>query len=318
MRGRGDAEESMDNSPAHSTSSATYDIVEDHEDLLASRGKTWFEWEQVRPVDGFTSHFVSLRTLLIVRTVFVLWNVPACVYVGVVYQWSADSPKHNKIPLIATLSYLHYCALVLYLVVAVVLSYRRRVENARAEAYATLYHRSIVREEWEPLTGGVRVMFVMFEVIVPITWLVTLVYWTALYSARQLGYLTFQLHAANSFISLTEMLLVKWVPRKRHFVFVVLLGAGYIASADLTHHLTGQWVYWFLRLDQIQAAYFVPALFVVGLIMYMVAYGVAVLRERHAHKMYLPTPRNSVVGGTNGLHDPVAGSSFQVRLHDNL
>jgi hypothetical protein len=92
--------------------------------------------------------------------------------------------------------------------------------------------------EREPLNYGQRCFWVLFEILCPVAFLVTGVYWSVLFKGGEITWHNFHLHATNSIVMLFELFVSRHYLRGSHIFFLFLFGGAFIGWLFLVHYWT--------------------------------------------------------------------------------
>jgi len=235
-------------------------------------------WDDYKVRDLFSSIFVSPKILLIIRVIFCVWNFPILIAVGVI-GWK------GYIPLGVTLTYIHYTIINIWLIFALVLSYyyfRRQKETRDQFGYTR-----VMDGEVKHLTLSMKIFVVLFEVICPTAFFVSIVYWSLLFpNDPDFQWRTFQEHGINSLIMGTELILNRIWFQPLHIVFFLLFLCCYLALALIYHAVTSDWVYFFLNYDQWEAGLYYPGAFLFATLVYLVVLYVSKWKRKKLNRLH--------------------------------
>lgn len=82
-------------------------------------------WDRLAGVDTMTSRFVSPQTLLAFRAVAFLWHFPVAIYIAYIH-WTPPQDDDKHVPIAVTLSWLSYCCVSLYFLLAMTVTFANR------------------------------------------------------------------------------------------------------------------------------------------------------------------------------------------------
>ncbi len=243
-------------------------------------------WERISDVRMFThSRFLTPKQLLAMRVVFVLWQLPACVTLGV-YDWG---PNSEGLVVAVTLSYLSYCSLVLYFMAISLFGLlnpklTQTVSIGLADdptsAAAVTAHREM-KIDWK-----LKVLWVVFQILTADALVVTSVYWSVLYHpGKGLTWQDAHMHTLNSIMLLAELAMNSLPVVPAHALFLVLFGVVYLVWSLCVHFVSSQhgWIYPFLDYTKHWwSAFQYPIVLLYAVFMFGVVYALYRLRERIA------------------------------------
>ena len=134
------------------------------------------------------------------------------------------------------------------------------------------------------------VVHCLFEVALPLSWLVTIVLWGILLPAdlmkyhvcHECNFFSYNQHAVNTIVLLVEFGLNDLVVTWRHVGLAVIWSVTYCVFSWAVHAATdpGFWPYFFLQLNTPMAIVWYPALLLLGIGLYAAAVGASHLKRR--------------------------------------
>ena len=214
------------------------------------------------------------KVLLVWRALCLGWFVAI-----LALQWqdmlSPDFPKHHSLPLQDLLFFTiwNYYLQSVYWVFALVSSVAElRGWGERSPAWLR------------------TVVHCLFEVALPLSWLVTIVLWGILLPAdlmkyhvcHECNFFSYNQHAVNTIVLLVEFGLNDLVVTWRHVGLAVIWSVTYCVFSWVVHAATdpGFWPYFFLQLNTPMAIVWYPALLLLGIGLYAAAVGASHLKRR--------------------------------------
>jgi len=250
-----------------------------------------FEWDRIGPAHLLHSHLVSPRALLFVRCLFALWLLPANIVLAI-RDWG---PNEQGLALGVTLSYLSWTAIVLYFIL--VTGYTIANRELLTQPAVVLNREpdlsvSLAVPDQAPSTGGCgggcgcggrchKALWVMYEILTPTAFVVTIVYWSLLHKGKGLSWQDAHMHSANSLTMLTELLLNRLPVMATHSLFMLAFGTLYLCWSLAVHGVSGQFIYPFLNYDAARWSWVCyPAVLAFALLLYFGAFALVKLRER--------------------------------------
>jgi hypothetical protein len=211
-----------------------------------------------------TSPVLSPRPLLCLRWL----QCAAHIIVALLTVWTGS--LYNGSPLTVTLSFVSFCLVGLYFLLAALHTHGHNTLYKQIVSYGLLLVPN------PTLSGGGRATWLVFETVVPLHITVSVVFWLAVYDSTMQGWTEVLMNVPLPII--VELLCCRLPVLPSHLPCVLLAGGAYTGLLVVYQRNTGRWVYPFL--DPALPSYSVWWWFVFVLLL-AVAHGVGVMGCRY-------------------------------------
>eukprot|EP00696_Hemimastix_kukwesjijk_P005684 gnl/Hemi2/17163_TR5711_c0_g1_i1.p1 gnl/Hemi2/17163_TR5711_c0_g1~~gnl/Hemi2/17163_TR5711_c0_g1_i1.p1 ORF type:complete len:316 (+),score=59.54 gnl/Hemi2/17163_TR5711_c0_g1_i1:39-950(+) len=180
------------------------------------------------------------------------------------------------------LSNLSFMLQTIYFALASVCSYRfiRRLV-AVAHEPVPVVEGSDPATDATPRTGLVtQWTWLLFEILVPLTLFISVVFWVLLYDGHGIGFFNFQIHAVNSLIMVAELALCRFRFVGCHYFFFLFFMLTYLGVVWGYYFLYDSWLYQFLEISAPSAILVYLGLSAATFVIFFLSHVLAWIRER--------------------------------------